>query len=320
MTSLITGGTGLVGAELAHLLVEMGEKVVVFNRTIRYDRIDDIRDEVTAVSGDIGNWSHVMDVVKSNNITDIYHMGAMLSLVSEQNHTGSFQTNVIGTYNIFEAARLLNVKRVMFTSSIATFGIGVGETVTDETIQRPVMMYGIGKLYCEGLGRFYRRKFGLNFRSIRYPDVEGPGVETANHWVPFMIEDAVKGKPHRSAVTEDRREWIISVKDAARAAYMVLQAPEEDIKMVNYNVAGPNNAVTAKEVEMAIKKYIPDAVFEYKPVQPSAGTPQGQYKGVFDDTFARKEWGWQPEHPTVEKVVEYVIEAMRAHTNRYGLK
>jgi threonine 3-dehydrogenase len=316
MTSLITGGTGLVGAELAHLLVEMGEEVVVFNRTIRYDRIGDIKDEIKAVSGDLGNWSHVMNVIKDYQITDIYHMGAMLSMVSEQNHTGSFQTNVIGTYNILEAARLLNVKRVMFTSSIATYGIGMGEKVTDETIQRPVMMYGIGKLYCEGLGRYYRRKFGLNFCSIRYPDVEGPGVETANHWVPFMIEDAVRGKPHKSAVTEDRKEWIISVKDAARAAYMVLQAPEENIKMVNYNVTGPNNAVTAKEVGMAIKKYIPDAVLEYQPVQPSAGIPMGQEKGIFDDTFARKEWGWQPEHPTVESIVEFFINRMRANPSR----
>ncbi len=319
MTSLITGGTGLVGAELAHLLVDMGEEVVVFNRTIRYDRIDDIKDKVKAVSGDLGNWSHVLNVVKDYQIMDIYHMGAMLSHVSEQNHTGSFQTNVIGTYNILEAARLLNVKRVMFTSSIATYGIGTGEKVTDETIQRPVMMYGVGKLYCEGLGRFYRRKFGLNFCSIRYPDVEGPGVETPGHWVPSMIEDAVRGKPHKSAVTEDRREWIISVRDAARAAYMVLQAPEENIKMVNYNVAGPNNAVTAKEVEIAIKKYIPDAVFEYQPVQISAGIPRGQYKGIFDDNFARKEWEWQPEHPTVESIVGFFINRMRANQHRQGL-
>jgi nucleoside-diphosphate-sugar epimerase len=66
MTSLITGGTGLVGAELAHLLVEMGEEVVVFNRTIRYDRIGDIKDEIKAVSGDLGNWSHECNQGLSN--------------------------------------------------------------------------------------------------------------------------------------------------------------------------------------------------------------------------------------------------------------
>ena len=59
MTSLITGGTGLVGAELAHLLVERGEEVVVCNRTLRHDRIEDIKDRVTAVSADVSIAAHV---------------------------------------------------------------------------------------------------------------------------------------------------------------------------------------------------------------------------------------------------------------------
>jgi len=320
MTSLITGGTGIVGAELAHLLVDLGEEIVVFNRIIRHDRIDDIEDKVKAVPGDVGNWSHVMSVVKDYKITDIYHMGSMLLQVSEGNHNGSFQSNVIGTYNILEAARLLNVRRVMFTSSIATYGIGIGERVTDNTIQRPVNMYGIGKLYCEGLGRFYRNKFGLDFRSIRYPDVEGPGVDTPGHWVPLMIEDAVKGKPHTSEVMGDKRTWMISIRDAARAAYMVLQAPRENIKMVNYNVSGPNDAITAKEIETAIKKYIPGAVFKYQPSQDSPAMSMGLHIGIFDDSCARQEWNWQPEHSTVEQIVEHFIKAMRAHPCRYGLK
>ena len=321
MASLITGGTGLVGAELAHLLVEKGEEVVVFNRTIRHDRIDDIEDKVHAVSGDAGIWSHVVNVIKEYKITDIYHMGSMLSYVSERNHTGSFQSNIIGTYNILEAARLMNVEKVMFTSSIATFGLGSGEKVTDETIQRPLMMYGVGKLYGEGLGRFYRNRLGLDFRCIRYPDVEGPGVDTPNHWVPYMIEDAVRGKPHTATIPEDRGIWMISVSDAARAAYEVLQAPKENIKMVTYNVSGPNNTITAKELEASIKKHIPGAVIKYQPPdQPFPAPPGGFRNRIFDDSFARKEWGWKPEHSTVDEIVEFFIDAMKARPRRYGLE
>ena len=320
MASLITGGTGLVGAELAHLLVEQGEEVVVFNRNIRHDRIDDIEDRVKAVPGDVGIWSHVMNVVKDYKITDIYHMGAMLSHISESDHTGSFQSNVIGTFNVLEAARLFNVRRMMFTSSIATFGIGMGEKVTDNTIQRPVAMYGIGKLYVEGLGRFYRNRLGLDFRSIRYPDVEGPSVRTPGHWVPLMLEDAVLGKPHESLVPENQTTWMISVRDAARAAYGVLHAPKESIKMVNYNVTGPNDPISAREIEAVIKKYIPGFVVKYPPSQASPSAPRmGMHRGIFDDSYARQEWGWQPEHPTLEQIVEAFIKAMRAHPQRYGL-
>lgn len=323
MASLITGGTGLVGAELAHLLVEEGEEVVVCNRNLRWDRIDDIKDKVKAVSADVGISSHVMNLVKDYKITDIYHLGAMLSHVSESDHAGSFQTNVVGSFNVLEAARLLNVKRVMFTSSIASFGMGMGEVVSDTTIQRPVNMYGVGKLYVEGLGRFYRSRYGLDFRAIRYPDVEGPSVRTPGHWVPLMIEDAVLGKVHESLVPETRGTWMISVRDAARAAYGVLHAPKESIQMMAYNVSGPNNPISAKQIEEAIKKYIPGFQVKYPaPPPPPPGAPRmgGLHQGTFDDSYAKKEWGWQPVHPTVDLIVKAFIDAMHAHPHRYGLK
>jgi nucleoside-diphosphate-sugar epimerase len=318
MASLITGGTGLIGAELAHLLIEKGEEVVLFNRTIRRDRIDDIGDKAKWVQGDVGIWPQVLSVIKDYHITDIYHTGSMLSFVSETNPSGSFQSNVIGTFNMLEAARLLGVRRMMFTSSIATFGLGMGEVVTDTTLQRPTAIYGIGKLYCEGLGRFYRNKYGLDFRSIRYAAVVGPSVKTPGHWVPPMIEDAVHGKPHESLVTEDTGTWMISLRDSARAAYLVLQAPTEQIKMVNYNVTGPGPAVSAREIADAIKKFIPDAVITFKQKQSDASAHRG-HMGRFDDSYAREEWGWQPEHPTVDKIVEAFIKDMKAHPHRYGL-
>ena len=311
MASLITGGTGLVGAELAHLLVNQGEEVVLFNRTIKSSRIDDIESRVKWVQGDLGNWSQVLSVVKDHKIEYIYHTGSMLAAVSERNPWGSFNANVVGTYNVLEAARLLDVKKMMFTSSIATYGLEAGEIITDTTIQRPTGMYGVGKLYCEGLGRFYRNKFGLDFRSIRYAAVVGPSVQTPGHWVPPMIEDAVLGKTHHCAVTGDTRTWMISLRDAARAAYMVLQAPKENIKMVNYNVSGCVRTVSASEIGEAIRKHIPDAKIVFQKNQNLAGAHKGHQGMDFDDRYARKEWGWKPDHPTVEQIVGAFISNMK---------
>jgi threonine 3-dehydrogenase len=310
MASLITGGTGLVGAELAHLLVERGEEVVVCNRTLRHDRIEDIKDRVTAVSADVSIAAHVFNLVRDYKITDIYHIGAMLSAVSEANPWGSFQSNVVGTYNVLEAARLFGVKRMMYSSSIAVFGLGIAEKVTDTTLQRPVAIYGVGKLYCEGLGRFYRSKFGLDFSTIRYPAVVGPGVKTPGHWVPPMLDDVLAGKPHKCLVTEDTRTWMMSLRDAARAAYLVLHAPAEKKKMVNYNVSGPNPAIAAGEIAAAIKKYIPEAVIEFRKT-PAKGAHKG-HQGVFDDSYAKQEWGWQAEHPDVASIVGDYIKRVRA--------
>lgn len=152
MAKLITGGTGIVGAELAHMLVERGEDVVIFHSSANEDRIQDIKNKVKIVRGDLGSLHDVLNVVRDNKITQIYHIGAMLSYVSEINPWGSFRVNVDGIYNVLEAARLFNVDRMMFASSGATFSPYPTEDIDDLTIQRPGSIYGCAKLLGEGLG------------------------------------------------------------------------------------------------------------------------------------------------------------------------
>lgn len=319
MAKLITGGTGFIGAELAHLLVGRGEEIVLFDRTIKHYRIDDIENKVKVVQGDLGNWSDVLNVVKSNKITHIYHQGTMVTQPSEDNPWSSFRSNVLGTYNVLEAARLFEVKQVMFASSGATFSLELGEKTTDITIQRPTTFYGIGKLYCESLGRYYRTRFSLDFRAVRYPAIIGPGDKVPNHWYVTMVENAVRGKPFICPVTVDSKlPTIMFIKDAARAAEMVLQAPKENIKMVNYNIAGVPHPVSPQDIERAIRKFIPDFVITYKPdpaimkLHQSPATTK-----IFDDSYAQKEWGWQPSYSTIDHVVSAFIDEMKAHPQRY---
>jgi nucleoside-diphosphate-sugar epimerase len=316
MTSLITGGNGIIGSELAHLLVEAGEEVVLFSRNLPTKRIKDIHHKVKCIQGDLGIASHIFDAVKSNKITEIYHMGAMLTFASEADPHGSFQTNMIGTINVMEAARLFGVEKIMFASSIATFGLEAGETITDTTIQRPVFFYGIGKLFGEGLGRYYRNKYGLDSRCIRYPAVIGPGVKTPGHWIPPMIEDAMLDRPHESPVSEDATSWIISLKDAAKAAFMLLKASREEIKMVNYNVTGCTPAIKAKEIAAVIRRYKPEAVIRFKHDSNNPQLFKG-YKGNYDDSCARKEWGWNPAHYTLDLIYESFINNMKSNPERY---
>ena len=321
MTKLITGGTGYIGAELAHIMANRGEEVVLFDIAINRYRIEDIESKVKVVHGDLGNFSEVLNVVKDNNITEIYHMGSMLTYMSELNPWASFRSNVIGSYNVLEAARLFGVKRMMFTSTLGTFGLLMDEVLTDISIQRPLGIYGCGKLYIEGLGRYYRNKFGLDFRSIRFAHMIGPNVHTPGHWAPPMIEDAILGKPHECIYgTPESTISMIYVRDAARAADMVLQAPKENIKMVNYNVAGTPAVVSAKEVEAILIKRFAKTKVTYK-LDPTPQRRRGEFGAwkVFDDSYARKEWGWKPEYATAEAIIDIFEKDMKEYPGRYGL-
>jgi len=321
MSILITGGTGFIGVGLAHKLVEKGEDVILFDIAPQTERVADLKDKVKIIRGDLKVWPEVMNAVKENNVEDIFHLGAMLSVPSEYNPWASFQTNVAGTMHVLEAARLFGVKRLAFASTAATYGLGTTEVITDETLQRPITMYGIGKVYGELLGRFYHRKFGFDFRALRYCAVMGPGVKTMalTQYNAWMVENAALGKPYECFVTEDAAIPVTYFKDAIRAIEMLYYAPKEQIKTMCYNISGVSPAQSAKELEMAIKKFIPDAKITYKPDPVTMEFFQSQNMRIIDDSRAREEWGWKPLYTDFEKVVEDFIQEVRTRPEFYGL-
>ena len=96
MTTLITGGTGFIGAEVVRILLEKDEKKpVVFDINPALNRLDDIAGQTEVVRGDLSNFSHVLNLVKAVRPSTIYHLGGMLSVPSDADPPASFRTNVI---------------------------------------------------------------------------------------------------------------------------------------------------------------------------------------------------------------------------------
>ncbi len=313
MSILITGGMGFIGVGLAHELVARGKEVVLFDIVARPERVADIKDRVKIVPGDLKVWPEVMNVVKDNKVEEIFHLGAMLSVPSEGNPWSSFQTNVAGTMYVLEAARLFGVKKVIFPSSVASYGL--------DTVQRPITMYGASKVYGELLGRFYRRKFDLDFRCLRYGGVIGPGVKTPGiaQYNAWMIENAALGRPFECFVTEETSVPITYFKDAILATLTLYEAPVENIKTVCYNINEFSPAPTAEELERTIRKFIPDLKVSYKPDPVVMAFYQNQNMKEIDDQRAREEWGWQPKFGKLDDMVADFINEVRTRPAYYGL-
>jgi threonine 3-dehydrogenase len=245
----------------------------------------------------------------------------MLSSPSQVDPWASFQVNVVGSMNVFEAARLFDVAQVIFTSSISTFSIGAGTTADDYTIQRPATMYGAGKLYCECLGRFYKDRFGLDYRGIRFPSVIGPGTtqRTVAQYNSWMIEFPAMGKPFDCFVTPDTRGPGMYFKDAVRALGLLADAPIERIETLTYNVGGLKPTPSAREVEDAVRAHIPKADIRYNPDPAIMQYYAAAKVEVFDDSWARKEWGWAPRFSSLAEIVPDFIAEVRTNAARYGL-
>ena len=324
MAILITGGTGSIGSALARRLIERGEKdLILFDVAPRLNRISDIKDKVKIVSGDLTVWPEVMNAVKSNNVQGIFHLGSMLSGACEANPWSGYQTIVTGTMHVLEAARLFGVKRVFFSSTQGTYGIGIPEVITEETLQRPITLYGSGKLFGEHLGRFYRRKFGIDFRCLRYFMVVAPGSrvpEYTQHNI-SMIENPALGKPYVCRLNEEAALPLTYIKDIVRGTEMLYYAPEAQIKTICYNIVGVSPARTAGELQQAVKKFLPDADITFKPEPELVRFFEAYFGGTksVDDSRAREEWGWEPLHTDFEKIVEDFIREVRASPRLWGL-
>lgn len=319
MSVLVTGGTGFTGAQVVRFLLEKGTKdLVVFDINPATTLLDDLADRVEVVRGDLGNFSHVLTVVKACRPKVIYHLGGMLSAPSEADPPASFRANAMGTFHVLEAARLFDVPQVVFSSTLGTYGSDNRAGVIDDyTLQRPLLFYGATKVFCEHMGLFYKRKYGLDFRGIRYPSIVGPGVRTPGvvQYTSWVIEESVKGNPFTIWVKPETRCPLIYFKEAALAIIRLAEAAEENIKMVNYVITGATPVPSAQELADIVKARIPAAQIEFKPNSETQKIVDNLVLPI-DDGIARKEWGWRCEYDQ-ERMVDDFIHEMQTHPRRY---
>ena len=272
MTTLITGGTGFLGAEVARVLLSGGcAGITLFDLDPSTERLIGLSDEFNVIRGDLAEASDVDAAVASSRPDTIYHLGGMLSAPSEADHAAAFRANAVGTFNVLESARTHGVSKVLYASTINTYGHDLPEDgVDDHTLQRPAMFYGTTKLFGEHMGRFYRRRFGLDFRGIRYPSIVGPGVTTPgiSQYTSRAIEASARNEPYTIFVEPRTRVPIIYIRDAAEAIVKLAAAPADRIETVVYLLAGTTPTPTAQELADAIRARLPSA-----PTSPSVPTP-----------------------------------------------
>jgi nucleoside-diphosphate-sugar epimerase len=320
MATLITGGTGFIGAEMARVLLANGETdITLFDLNDATTRLDDIADKVKVVRGDVGNYSHVLEAIRDSGAEVVFHMGSMLSVPSDADPAAAFRANAMGTFQVLEACRLFGVRQMLFASSIGTYGDGVvGDQIDDLTLQRPRLFYGACKLFGENMGSFYRNKYGLDYRGLRYPPIVGPGVRSpgVTQYISWSIEESFKGKPFTVWVEPGTKAPVLYFKDAARAMVMLSAAPVAGIETVTYLLAGVEPTPTAGELVTMVREKVPGAAIDFRADKETQLLLERISKPLVDAN-ARREWDWAPAFGLEEMVDDFLAE-LRQHPQRYG--
>ena len=315
MPKMITGGLGFIGSHLARKLVDLGEEVVLFDVIYRTNLIEDIRQKVTIVRGDLGNWAQVLEAVKKYKIDTIYHTAALLSASAEASPLAAYDVNANGTFHILEAAKLFDVRSVIFLSSISTYGPGVPERVDDDTIQRPTTMYGVTKVFGERMGEYYQIKFGVNFRAVRFPSIIGPGRGGggASAYSSLIIQEAAAGRTYEVFVDKEARIPLLYIEDAVQSMVSLEQVPEEKLKRRVYNIEG--FSPTAEKLAGAVRSQIPQMRIKFTPDSEMMRIIQS-WPRELDGGNARRDWGWQTRY-NLDEAVNHFIREFRARRALY---
>ncbi len=299
MAILITGGTGFIGSLVARLAIAEGLRPVLLDPVPPGPSLADITDQVEYVRSSMNSLSSLVEILRTHEVDSLFHLGGMLSVPSEQDPWSAFEINIDGTYRILEAARLCGVKQFLLASSIAVYGEDLPPgPVSEASVEHPTSIYGVGKVCGELLGKFYHRRFGLDFRAIRVPSVVGPGSKVPhmsiyNCWA---IEKSLQGEPYQILVDPDTRCPVIYYKDAAQALWQLAQAPESGIKTRVYNVTGVSPPYSAGELVDEVRSVIPGAQLSFE-IDPEINRMISRLGRLdLDDSKAQAEWGWRPTY------------------------
>jgi UDP-glucose 4-epimerase len=308
---LITGGLGFLGANLTRLLCEAGEAVLATrNRNAEVPSLlaPFVDKNLSIIPLDITSLENVSKAIKDFGVTSIVHAAVR----SEKGDTPLYlamHVNVTGTINVMEAARMAEIKRVVFISSEAVYqGIKTDRPYKEEE-QLPItsdrFIPGTKKAG-EILSLMYCKEYGMEVISARATRMYGPLYQGVRNLAGHMVDSAAKGKPIALA-NQDPAEAhdVLYAKDAARAVMFLLQA--KSLRHRIYNV-GFGRLVSLAEFAAAIKKALPKAEIHLGdgpgPLT-STRTPMDINECV-DISRLTAETGFTPEYDPYRGVEHYV--------------
>ncbi len=304
----VTGSYGQIGMDLIPAMIERygKENVVATGRkkiNPKFKELDVIYHRL-----DVRDKYGLRNLLVEYDIDIILHNASVLSGTGEKNPQLAHEINFEGFYNVLEATRELNLEQLFTPSSIAAFGPTTPLVNTpNDTIMQPTTIYGISKVYIELMGEYYNKKYGLNFRSLRYPGVlspEEPGGGTTDYAI-FIFYEALKNMKYTCFLGSDVRLPMMMMSDCLKSTFNLLEADDSKLKHRSFNVTGMS--FTPEELANEIKKYLPDFKIDYEPDFRDAiarSWPQS-----LDDSVAREEWGWDPELP-FDKMVPAMLDGV----------
>lgn len=314
---LVTGGAGYIGSHCVMALLENNNDVVIFDNlsTGHIETVQTLQKygNVKFQQGDLTNFDDINSVFKNFNIEKVVHFAAFSqvgeSVVNPQKY---YINNVCGTINLLRAMLENNVKKIVFSSTAATYGEPVYIPIDEKHPQNPINPYGQSKLMIEKIMDDYNKAYGLKSVRLRYFNVAGADLKSRigewhdpeTHLIPNILKSTFNNGKTFQMFGDDYdtkdgtcvRDYI-NVEDLAQAHLLALKYLDKGGETNFFNL-GTNDGNTVKEVFAACEKVTQkDIPVEMKPRR--AGDPASL---VADNNKAKENLNWNPKHTLEESI------------------
>jgi len=311
MRVLVTGGAGYIGSVVSEQLVDDGHDVVVYDNLSKGHR-DAVVEGARFVEGDLHDADLLRRTLDGNRVEAVIHMAAF-SLVGESVEAPAkyYHNNVVAGLVLLDTMRECGVKRIVFSSTAATYGEPESQPIFESAPTSPTNPYGESKLTFEKAMHWYEQAYGIRYASLRYFNAAGASEncgedhDPETHIIPITLQVATGKRSHVEIYGDDYptadgtcvRDYI-HVIDLARAHILALDVLDKRSAIYNLGCGGDGYSVrdvidTAKRVT---GKEIPVRMGQRR-----AGDPAVL---IASSDKIKSELGWQPQFQDLGVIIE----------------
>jgi len=326
MAILVVGGAGYIGSHTVRELEKAGQEVWVFDdlslghaQSVRSDRL---------IRGELLNRSALDEALRGRSIDAVMHFAAFTSVPeSVADPARYYRNNVVGTLNLLDAMRDAGVRRIVFSSTAAVYGVPDVVPIAEDAPTRPINPYGVTKLTIERALADYAHAYGFGYTVLRYFNACGASSDATigedhtpeTHLIPIILQVALGQRESVSVFGTDYptpdgtciRDYI-HVEDLADAHIRALERIVPGQGKI-YNVGTGVGASVRGVLDAALKvtgRLIPAIEHPRRPGDPPAL--------VASSMAIQRELDWSPRYNTIEEIVASAWKWHSTHPHGYA--
>src|SRR5947207_379932 len=325
MRILVTGGAGYIGSVVTEELINAGHEPIVYDNLV-YGHRDAVNPAAIFVKGDLLDGETLRRVFTEHSIEAVMHMAAYAFVGESVTEPAKYyQNNFVAGLSLLNAMRDCEIKRLVFSSTCATYGQPQTMPIDEEAANNPTNPYGETKLAFERALHWYENAYELRYASLRYFNAAGAskqfgehhGPET--HLIPLVLQAAKGTRADVQIFGDDYptrdgtcvRDYI-HVIDLARAHILALNILDE--RSAIYNLGCGGDGYTVNEVIDAAREVTGREIATRK-VKRRAGGPAVL---IASSVNIKPELGWSPKYQDLKLIIQSAWDWLKAHPQGYG--